>query len=72
MRRYFKTNPTIRLINDQNATIRDLNRKLREARHQLRSERARANDYAHLLAVNGFGSAGAGSDRNSSDNAATG
>lgn len=56
MKKYFKTNPTVRLINEQNATIKELNRKLRDARHQLRSERARANDYAHLLALSRSGS----------------
>jgi hypothetical protein len=55
MRRYFKTNPTVRLINDQNETIRMQARKIRELRYELRSVKARANDQAHLLAVHGIG-----------------
>ncbi len=55
MKRYFKTGPTVKLINEQNETIRMQARKLREMRHELRSVKARANDYAHLLAVHGIG-----------------
>ena len=55
------------------ASERALNRAMRERlfnmRHELRSVKARANDYAHLLAVNGIGSSDRGADRASSSDA---
>ena len=76
MRRYFKKSQTVRLINDLNDTIIELRTKLkcerarvREAQAEARNERVRARNYAHLLAVNGFGGSDHSSGRASSDNA---
>lgn len=44
-------------------------KRLRSMRFELRSVKARANDYAHLLAVNGIGAADRGRARASSGDA---
>ena len=51
---------------------REMRKRLSSMRHELRSAKARLNDLVHFIAVSRGGSSDCGSDRASSDNAATG
>lgn len=51
MARKSRSGPATALINDQNKQINRLRKRLTEVNHELRSAKAKANDLAHILAI---------------------
>lgn len=51
MARKSRSGPATSLISDQNRELNRLRKRLTETRHELRSAKAKANDLAHILAI---------------------